>query len=208
MDDVPINAIIFETFNAYAVNIDIQGVSIHPGSAKNIMVNAALLASEFVSLLPKDQIPSKTEGYEGFNHLSSINGSVDRASIEYIVRNHDDNKAKQQLQLFEDIAIKLRKKYPTSKINVEVKEQYKNMRTYFDKDMSAVDLMVKALKKNNIEPLFVPIRGGTDGAFITFMGLPCPNVGNGSYNCHGRFEYASINQMYQMVEVVKSLLEA
>ena len=208
LDGGPINAINFETFNAYAVNVDIQGISIHPGSAKNIMVNAALLASEFVSLLPPDQIPSKTEGYEGFNHLSSINGSVDRASIEYIVRNHDDNKAKQQLLLFEDIAMKLRKKYPTSKIKVEVKEQYKNMRTYFDKDMGAVDLMVKALKKNNIEPLFVPIRGGTDGAFITFMGLPCPNVGNGSYNCHGRFEYASINQMYQMVEVVKSLLEA
>ena len=143
-----------------------------------------------------------------FNHLSSINGSVDRATVEYIVRNHDDNKAKQQIQLFEDIAIKLRKKYPSSKIKVEVNEQYKNMRTYFDKDMGAVDLMVKALKKNNIEPLFVPIRGGTDGAFITFMGLPCPNVGNGYYNCHGRFEYASINQMYQMVEVVKSLLEA
>lgn len=207
LDGGPIRDINFETFNAYSINVDIQGVSIHPGSAKGIMVNAALVANEFISLLPSDQIPSKTEGYEGFNHLCAIEGGVDHAFLDYIVRNHDDNKAKEQVALFEEIGKKLQEKYPTSTIKVTVKEQYKNMRTYFNNDMSAVDKAVRALKKHNIEPTFTPIRGGTDGASITFKGLPCPNLGTGDYNCHGRFEYVSLTQMYQMVEVIKSLLE-
>ncbi|MGN1295579.1 MAG: peptidase T [Bacilli bacterium] len=207
LDGGPIWDINFETFNAYSVNVDIQGVSIHPGSAKGIMVNAALVANEFISLLPSEQIPSKTEGYEGFNHLCNIEGGVDHATIDYIVRNHDDDKAKEQIALMKDIGKKLQEKYPTSKIELTIKEQYKNMRTYFNGDMSAVDKAVRALKKHNIEPTFTPIRGGTDGANITFMGLPCPNLGTGDYNCHGRYEYVSLTQMYQMVEVIKSLLE-
>lgn len=207
LDGGKYNEINYENFNAYSLEVDIQGVSIHPGSAKGIMVNASLVGNEFISLLPKDKIPSKTEGYEGFNHLTDVIGNVEECKLYFIIRNHDDNLAKEQIKDFYHIKHLLQIKYPTSKIEIKVKESYKNMRSYFDKDFSAIEKITKAMKKINIDPSFVPIRGGTDGAGITFMGLPCPNIGTGSYNCHGRYEYADVDEMYLIFEIVKNLLE-
>ena len=201
------NDINFENFNAYSVKIHIEGVSIHPGSAKGIMVNSILVASEFISMLPSDLVPSKTSGYEGFNHVVGISGDNAFTDIHYIIRNHDNNKALEQISEFFKIGHILEEKYKTAKIVVESKESYKNMRTYFDKDMYAIDKIKEAFKLNNIEPTFTPIRGGTDGATITFMGLPCPNLGTGGYNCHGLYEYLDINEMKEMVKVLKTLLE-
>ena len=197
----------FENFNAYSVVVNIKGVGIHPGSAKGIMVNASLLASEFISLLPADKIPSLTSGYEGFNHLEKIEGGVENCTMYYIVRNHNNEEAENQIKDFYRIKDILSKKYPTSVIEVSHKLSYRNMRTYFDKDMSAIDRIVKAMKKVGVEPTFTPVRGGTDGASITFMGLPCPNIGTGDYNCHGRYEYVDIFEMYKMFDIVKALLE-
>ena len=197
----------FENFNAYSVVVNIKGVGIHPGSAKGIMVNASLLANEFVSLLPGDKIPSLTSGYEGFNHLEKIEGGVENCTMYYIVRNHNNEEAESQIKDFYRIKDILSKKYPTSVIEVSHKLSYRNMRTYFDKDMSAIDRIVKAMKKVGVEPTFTPVRGGTDGASITFMGLPCPNIGTGDYNCHGRYEYVDIYEMYKMFDIVKALLE-
>ena len=197
----------FENFNAYSVVVNIKGVGIHPGSAKGIMVNASLLASEFISLLPADKIPSLTSGYEGFNHLEKIEGGVENCTMYYIVRNHNNEEAENQIKDFYRIKDILSKKYPTSVIEVSHKLSYRYMRTYFDKDMSAIDRIVKAMKKVGVEPTFTPVRGGTDGASITFMGLPCPNIGTGDYNCHGRYEYVDIFEMYKMFDIVKALLE-
>ena len=202
------DVISYENFNAYSVHVNIKGVSIHPGSAYGIMVNAAQVASEFANMLPKDKIPAKTKGREGFNHLVGISGEVDNADLYYIVRNHDDNLAKEQIKSFYSIKEELEKIYPTAQITVEVKESYKNMRNYFDKDDYAVRRIVEAFQKSKgITPEAEPIRGGTDGATITYMGLPCPNIGNGDYNCHGRYEYVDINEMYMMFDVLRTLLE-
>ena len=197
----------YENFNAYSLKIHIQGVSIHPGSAKGIMINSILLASEFIDSLPKDLVPSKTEKYEGFNHVVGISGDNAYTDVHYIIRNHDNNKALEQISEFYKIAHNMQEKYPTAKIEVEHKLTYRNMRDYFDKDMFAVNRIVKAYKKVGIEPIAEPIRGGTDGATITYMGLPCPNIGTGDYNCHGKYEYVDIYEMKKMVEVVKALLE-
>ena len=207
LDGGEYDVISYETFNAYMLKVKIEGVSIHPGSAKGIMVNSLLVANEFNSMLPKDMIPSKTDGYEGFNHLCYMQGNVDNTEMMYIIRNHNNDLALNQIQEFLKIKELLSIKYPTSKIHVEYKLQYKNMKDYFINDMSAVEKISQALKSLNITPKYVPIRGGTDGATITFMGLPCPNIGDGDYNCHGRYEYVSINEMYKMYDIVKTLLE-
>lgn len=197
----------YENFNAYSLKIHIEGVSIHPGSAKGIMVNSILLASEFIESLPKDLVPSKTEKYEGFNHVVGISGDNAYTDVHYIIRNHDNQKALEQISEFYKIAHDMQEKYPTAKINVEHKLSYRNMRDYFDKDMSAVEKIIKAYKNKGINPIAEPIRGGTDGATITYMGLPCPNIGTGDYNCHGKYEYVDTYEMKQMVEVIKALLE-
>lgn len=197
----------YENFNAYSVKVHIQGVSIHPGSAKGIMVNSILVANEFISSLPSDMVPSKTSGYEGFNHCVGISGDTAYTDMAFIVRNHDNDKANEQIAEFYKIGRRLQEKYPTAKIDVESKLTYRNMKDYFVKDMSAIDRLVKAFKLRGVTPIAEPIRGGTDGATITYMGLPCPNIGNGDYNCHGKYEYVDIFEMKEMVEVIKTLLE-
>ena len=197
----------YENFNAYSLKIHIEGVSIHPGSAKGIMVNSILLASEFIDSLPKDLVPSKTEKYEGFNHVVGISGDNAFTDVHYIIRNHDNQKALDQINEFYRIAQHMQEKYPTAKIIVEHKLSYRNMRDYFDTDMSAINKIIAAYKKVGITPIAEPIRGGTDGATITYMGLPCPNIGTGDYNCHGKYEYVDTYEMKKMVEVVKALLE-
>lgn len=200
------NEICFENFNASCAEIKIKGVSIHPGSAKGIMVNALLLAMELNNKLDPNAVPSKTEGYEGFYHLDSLTGDAEECTMTYIIRDHDENKLKDKENNLLKAVDEIKTSYPTCEITIEIDEQYRNMRNYFDNDRRAIDYIVKAFEQNNIKPIFAPIRGGTDGARITYMGLPCPNLGTGDRACHGRFEHVVINELYEMFDIVKSLL--
>lgn len=203
-----VDQIDIETFNAAHADITIHGVSIHPGEAKGKMVNAARLIGEFDALLSSTERPELTEGHEGFNHMVSCKGSVDEADIHYIIRNHDREKL--NLQKKEFIAAKeaLEKKYPTISINLTMEDDYPNMYEVLEKDDRAIKHAVKVYKSLGIEPKHKPIRGGTDGASFSFMGCPTPNLGTGSYNHHGRFEYLSVSDFKKMIEIVIHLVEA
>ena len=207
IDGGDIDAVEFENFNAFSAVVEINGKSIHPGSAKNKMINSIHISQEFDAMLPVHARPESTEGYEGFNHLHDIHGNCDKTVMEYIIRNHDLALAKKQCQSFEDIAEFLNKKYGYPMIKVTIKQSYLNMKEHIVKQMYVVDHAVKALKACDIEPKFVPIRGGTDGANLTYMGLPCPNLGTGGANYHGPFEYVSLTAMKKQVEVLLKLVE-
>ena len=194
-----------ENFNASHADIVIDGVSIHPGEGKNKMVNAARLAAEFDSYLPKDMRPEHTEGKEGFNHLISIDGTVDKAELHYILRNHDGKKLEKQKEDFKKAIEKLSKKYPKAKIELHIEDDYRNMKEIFDKDPRAIEHAVKVYKSLGIEPNFSPIRGGTDGATFSFKGCPTPNLGTGSYHHHGRYEFLSLKEFNKMIEIVIAL---
>ena len=201
------NQINFENFNASSAIVDIKGVGIHPGDAKDKMINAVLLGMEFNSLLDSEAIPSKTENYQGFNHLDHFSGDVESCHLDYIIRNHDEDLLTKQEQSFIDAKNIIKERYPNCEIEVSIKRQYRNMKYYFEKDDRAIKKLLSAFKLNNIQPHFVPIRGGTDGARITYMGLPCPNIGTGDRCCHGRYEHVVVEEMYEMFNIVKSLLE-
>lgn len=194
-----INFIDYENFNAASCEVTVQGKGIHPGSAKNKMVNSLLVAMEFQSLLPTFDNPAYTEGYEGFNHLNNMVGHVDSTKMDYIIRNHDHNLLEKQKQDFIHARDFLNLKYGYEIIKLDIKDAYKNMRSYIEKDMRVIDKAVEAMKKVGLNPRHSAIRGGTDGANLTYMGLPCPNLGTGGYNCHGKYEYVSINEMEKMV---------
>ena len=202
--DSPVN-IEMENFNAAHADIVIEGVSIHPGEGKNKMVNAARLAAEFDSYLSSKDRPEHTTLREGFNHLVSIEGSVDKASMHYIIRNHDGKKLEKQKEDIKKAVEKLSKKYPKAKISLEIKDDYKNMKEIFDKDPRAIEHAVKVYRSLGIEPNFSPIRGGTDGATFSFNGCPTPNLGTGSYHHHGRFEFLSVKEFHQMIDIVIAL---
>lgn len=190
-----------ETFNAKAAEIHITGKAIHPGDAKGVMINAAMVANEFISMLPAKLVPSKTEGHEGFNHLSSISGSVEEARMHYILRNHDDKKlAKQEKQFFE-ITDKLIKKHPGVKIDLKISDSYKNMLSVIVDKPACKNHIEKVLKDLAIAYEYAPIRGGTDGTTFSYMGCPTPNLGTGSYNHHGPYEYAILEEMELLVKI-------
>ena len=197
----------YENFNAFSAVVEITGKSIHPGSAKNAMVNSIHVAQEFDAMLPVHARPEYTEGYEGFNHLESIQGRCEKTVMEYIIRNHDLTLAQKQCQDFENIASFLNQKYGYPLVKVTIEQSYLNMREHIEKNMYIVDNAVAAMKECGIEPYAVPIRGGTDGANLTYMGLPCPNLGTGGYNFHGPFEYVSITMMKKQVEVLLKIIE-
>lgn len=197
----------FENFNAASAKVVIEGVGVHPGNAKDIMINAVLLAMEFNALLPKDMIPSKTEDYEGFIHLDEMKGDVEKVEMHYILRDHDALLLKDKKEMLIKAKDKILTKYPKAKINLDIYDEYKNMRDYFIKDMSAISLINKAYLNLKLPIKYSPIRGGTDGATITYMGLPCPNLGTGDFNPHGRFEFVSVTQMEKMVEILKELFK-
>ncbi|WP_289183383.1 peptidase T [uncultured Dubosiella sp.] len=206
VDGDRIDAVDYETFNAAQATVSIQGTSIHPGDAKDRMVNAALLAVEFASMLPEDQTPAKTEGREGFYHLVSMEGVCESATLTYILREHDAEKFEKQIETIERVRDSLNEKYG-DRIEVEVRRQYANMKDYMKGDMRAVERARKAIEKAGLEPVSIAVRGGTDGAMLTQRGLICPNLGTGSYNHHGRFEFASIQQMDRMVRIVRDIVE-
>ena len=196
----------FENFNAASAKVHIKGENIHPGEAKNKMKNASLLAMEFNSMLPPAEIPAHTEGYEGFFHLCGMSGDEENAYLDYIVRDHDMDKFLKRKAMLERIAEYLNDKYGEGTVTLDMKDSYYNMREKLEADMYIVDRAVEAMRENGVEPIIQPIRGGTDGARLSFMGLPCPNLSTGGHNFHGKYEYVCIQSMDKMVEIIKSIV--
>ena len=197
----------FENFNAASAKVKIEGVGVHPGNAKDIMINAVLLGIEFNNLLPKDMIPSKTEDHEGFIHLDEFKGDVEVTTLSYILRDHDKALLEDKKEMLKKAKEKILAKYPKAKIDLELHDEYRNMRDYFINHMEAIELINKAYINSRLPIRYTPIRGGTDGATITYMGLPCPNLGTGDFNPHGRFEFVSLTQMAKMVDILKELFK-
>ena len=196
----------YENFNAASAKVTFTGVNIHPGDAKNKMKNAALIAIEFASLLPAAQIPACTEGYEGFFHLTDMSGSEEVASLSYIIRDHDMTKFEQKKALMQSTADFINAKYGDGTVAVEIKDSYYNMRSLIEPKMHIVEKAAAAMLTVGVQPITVPIRGGTDGARLSYMGLPCPNLSTGGHNFHGRFEYIPVESMEKMTEVLINLV--
>lgn len=202
LDGDGIEVINYENFNAAGAVVEVNGVSIHPGSAKGVMVNSQLLAMEFVSLLPSNARPENTEMYEGFNHLHNISGDVTKTTMKFIIRNHDMKLFEGQKQLFKDITDTLNKKYGEGTFVTTIRDSYFNMKEIVMEHQDVIDLAVNALKEEGIEAKFEPIRGGTDGATLSFHGIVCPNLGTGCGNYHGPYEFADYDDMLRMVKVI------
>lgn len=192
----------YENFNAAGAKVTIHGRSVHPGEAKGKMLNAILLAQEFQSMLPVAENPMYTCGYEGFYHLDSLCGTVEEAKAEYIIRDHDRDKFEQKKELFLNVGRFLNGKYGEGTFMIDMKDSYYNMREIIEQNLHLVENAKAAMQELQIEPCVVPIRGGTDGARLSFMGLPCPNLGTGGQNFHGRFEYACADDMETIVELL------
>lgn len=197
----------YENFNAYSAKVTINGKGIHPGSAKDKMINSMQVAFEFDSLLPVQQRPQYTENYEGFNHLNGIEGNVDQTHMDYIIRNHDENLIQKQIKDFENAKQFLDHKYGYEIVDLDIKLSYLNMRKYIEEDMRCVDLAKEAMISIGLTPHSQAIRGGTDGATLTYNGLKCPNLGTGGYNAHGKYEYVSIQQMHKVVELLIAIIQ-
>lgn len=208
IDGGDIHIIEYENFNAFSAKVNIHGRSIHPGSAKNKMINSTRVAYEFDSLLPVHMRPESTEGYEGFNHLHAIQGTCEETTMDYIIRNHDLQQAKKQCQEFIDIVEFLNKKYGYQIIDLTITESYLNMKEALKDHMFIVEQALAAIKENGLDAYCLPIRGGTDGARLTFMGLPCPNLGTGGFNYHGPYEYCSLTMMEKQVQILLHILKS
>ena len=194
-----------ECFNAASCLVKVRGFSIHPGSAKNQMVNASLVAMEFAGLLPAWERPEHTEGYEGFYHLRSMSGDVEAAELSYILRDHDRTKFEARKQTVLEAGSYLNKKYGEGTVQVELKDSYRNMKEIIDQYPEITEKAKRAFLDNGVEPVVCPIRGGTDGALLSCKGLPCPNLSTGGYNFHGRKELIPVPAMEKMVDVLASL---
>ena len=197
----------YENFNAAGAKVYVQGRSVHPGSAKHTMKNAILILQEFQSLLPVGESPVYTDGYEGFYHLDSISGTVESAVGDYIIRDHDRDKFEQKKQFFLKIGAFLNEKYGQGTVKISIKDSYYNMREVIEKNMHLIQNARAAMEEMGITPTTLPIRGGTDGARLSFMGLPCPNLGTGGYCMHSRHEYACVQSMEQNVELLIKIAE-
>ena len=197
----------YENFNAAEAVADFHGVSIHPGSAKGKMINALRLTMEFESLMPSAQRPECTEGREGFIHLDALQGSVDHARSEYIIRDHDMSLFREKKKHMEDMARTMNTKYGYEAVSLKIEDSYFNMKEKIEPHKFLIDNVLKVYEKLGIRPQIQPIRGGTDGAQLSFKGLPCPNLGTGDHNCHGHFEFVCIQAMEKSVEVIVELVK-
>ena len=195
----------YENFNAAGARVTFHGRSVHPGDAKNKMKNALLTAMEFQGMLPVSENPMYTEKYEGFYHLDALNGDVERAVADYIIRDHSREKFEQKKALFEKAGAFLNEKYGEGTVEIELKDSYFNMKEIIEDHMELIDHAMEAMREAGVEPVVVPIRGGTDGARLSYMGLPCPNLCTGGHNFHGRFEYICIESMEAVVRILLNL---
>lgn len=205
VDGGTLGEIEYENFNAASADVVFNGVSIHPGSAKGKMINASEVAMYFHSLLPERETPYYTENYEGFYHLTGMTGSVERAVMKYIIRDHDREKFEERKRVVERTAEKVRERYGKDSVVCEIKDSYYNMKEKIEPVMYVVDRAKSAFEKNGVRAEFVPIRGGTDGARLSFMGLPCPNLSTGGENFHSRFEYLSVDAFEKMIDVIVTI---
>ena len=209
MDGGDVGELEFENFNAASAKITIKGVSVHPGYAKGKMVNASLLAAEFIGMLPADERPETTEGYQGFFHLTGLQSQTEQARLSYIIRDHDREKFEARKRLIQQKAERLTEKYAAKgcSMTCEVKDQYYNMKEKIDPRMHVIDLVLRAMQDCGVAPKVKPIRGGTDGAQLSFRGLPCPNIFAGGINFHGPFEFVSIQSMEKAMQVIIKICE-
>ena len=197
----------YENFNAASAEFTIKGVNVHPGEAKDIMVNAALVGCEIAAALPANETPATTEGREGFYHLCDMSGDVASAHLSYIVRDHDKALFAKRLDTLRSLEIEMNKKYGEGTVSLTITHSYENMLSIIMDNMYIIDLAKAAIEENGLEPLSRPVRGGTDGARLSFMGLPCPNLGTGGYGFHGPFEHISVEGMETAVNIIKSIVK-
>ena len=207
MDGGDVGELEFENFNAASAKIAVKGVSVHPGYAKGKMVNACLLATELAQMLPKDERPETTEGYQGFFHLLGIEGNVEKAKMSYIIRDHDSDRFEARKRLIQKTVDLMNEKYGADAFTIEVKDQYYNMKEKIDPQMHVIDLVLHAMQDCGVAPKVKPIRGGTDGAQLSFKGLPCPNIFAGGVNFHGPYEFVSIQSMEKAMQVIIRICE-
>lgn len=207
VDGGAIGEIEYENFNAASAKVTVTGVSIHPGAAKGKMKNASRIACEFNALLPADEIPERTSGYEGFHHLLSMSGETELAKLSYIIRDHDMKKFEEKKRTFELAAARINEEYGAGTLTLDMKDSYYNMKEKIEPCMYVVDRAKAAMEELGIIPVVSPIRGGTDGARLSFMGLPCPNLATGGENFHSRFEFVSVEAMEKISDILVRIAE-
>jgi tripeptide aminopeptidase len=207
MDGGDVGELEFENFNAASAKISIKGVSVHPGYAKGKMVNANALAAEFAKMLPDDETPETTEGYQGFYHLLGITSNIEQAKLSYIIRDHDRDKFEDRKRFVKKCAEQMNAKYGEGTVEAVVSDQYYNMKEKIDPQMHVIDLVLKAMQESGVAPKVRPIRGGTDGAQLSFKGLPCPNIFAGGVNFHGPYEFVSIQSMEKAMQVIVKICQ-
>jgi len=207
MDGGDVGELEFENFNAASARITIKGVSVHPGYAKGKMVNASLLAAEFVGLLPKDETPETTEGYQGFYHLTGMTTQTEQARLSYIIRDHDRDRFEERKRFIQNAVAQMNERYGEGTVVCELRDQYYNMKEKIDPQMHVIDLVLHAMQAIGVAPKVKPIRGGTDGAQLSFRGLPCPNIFAGGVNFHGPYEFVSIQSMEKAMQLIVKICE-
>lgn len=207
MDGGPVGELQYETFNAAQAEITIQGKNVHPGTAKDTMINALQLAVDIQNALPADEVPEKTEGTEGFFHLMSLSGSVEEAKMAYIIRDHDRSRFEERKAQLLAVQESLNARFDEPRVHVHLYDQYYNMKEIIEKDMSIIDLAKDAMKAVGITPMTEPVRGGTDGSKISYLGIPTPNIFAGGENMHGRYEFVSLQSMMKATDVIVKIAE-
>ena len=207
VDGSQVGELEYENFNAAGAKVIVNGKIVHPGYAKGKMINSMLIANDFMAALPKNEIPQETEGYEGFYHLYSLKGEVEKTEMQYIIRDHDMKLFEKRKSEFQKVADTLNKKLGKDLIEVEIKDQYYNMREKVEPVMHIVDIAEEAMKELEIKPIIKAIRGGTDGSQLSYKGLPCPNIFAGGHNFHGRYEYVPVESMQKATEVIVKIVE-
>lgn len=207
MDGSQVGELEYENFNAAGAKVIVNGKIVHPGYAKGKMINSMLIANEFIAALPKNEIPQETEGYEGFFHLTAMKGEVEKTELQYIIRDHDMKLFEKRKSDFQNAANTINKKLSDNLIQVEIKDQYYNMREKVEPVMHIVDIAEEAMKDLGIKPIIKAIRGGTDGSQLSYKGLPCPNIFAGGHNFHGRYEYVPVESMQKATDVIVKIVE-
>ena len=207
LDGGEVGELEYENFNAASAKITVKGLNVHPGYAKNKMINASLIAMQFAGMLPPHERPEHTAGYEGFFHLTGMNGTVEEATLSYIIRDHDAKRFEQRLKRLQDTTGYLNKVYPEGTVRLEIKQQYRNMREIVEPQKHIIELVERAMRETGIMPIVRPIRGGTDGAQLSYKGLPCPNIFAGGLNFHGRYEWIPVQSMEKAVQVIVKIVE-